>query len=266
MIKEEFSIPLSCHQRFFLTAVVIVISIWLFTGCAGWQRLSGEMEVTPEAREILDRLARQNITLTHFKGLGAYRLQGPRGLISGRMGWACIRPDRFRTDILDFSGRPFTTIASNGQWLYARLRGENQIHKKPSTGTTLKRIIGTPVTVKDMISFLSGRIPVQAYREARVRSDGEQGPVLILKGKWNRPVEEVYFHKKTQSPMRVVIYADSGATAYQVDIGARFNQNGYFFFRTLAFNDDQKNRLEMTLEKLWFVDDLPASIFEIENR
>ena len=258
MIKKGFSI-------FKGLALVFVISVSLFTGCAGWQRLPDEREVTPEAQGLLDRLARQNITLTHFKGLGAYRLKGPQGLISGRMGWACIRPDRFRTDILDFSGRPFTTIASNGQWLYARLRGENQIYKKPSTGTTFKQIIGTPVTVKDMIAFLSGRIPIQAYRQAQVRSNGEQDPVLILKGKWNRLVEEIYFHKETLLPRRVVIYADSGATAYQVDIGPRFNQDGFSFFRTLAFNDDQKNGLEITMDKLWLVADLPASIFELKN-
>jgi len=258
MIKKRFSI-------FKGLALVLVISVLLFTGCTGWQRLPGEKDVAPEARELLDRLAMQNITLTHFKGLGAYRLKGPQGLISGRMGWACIRPDRFRTDILDFSGRPFTTIASNGQWLYARLRGENRIYKKPSTGTTFKQIIGTPVTVKEMIAFLSGRIPIQAYRQAQVKSNGEQGPVLILKGKWNRLVEEIYLHKETLLPRRVVIYADSGVTAYQVDIGPRFNQDGFSFFRTLAFNDDQKNGLEITLDKLWLVADLPASIFELEN-
>jgi len=244
-------------------ALVLVISVWLLTGCADWQRLPSEKEVTPEARKLLDHLARQNNTLTHFKGLGTYRLKGPQGLISGRMGWACIRPDRFRTDILDFSGRPFTTIASNGQWLYARLKGE--IQKKSSTGTTFKRIIGTPVTVKDMIAFLSGRIPIQAYRQARVRSGHEQGPVLILKGKWDRLVEDVYFHKETLMPRRVVIYAESGETAYQVDIGPRFNQDGYSFFRTLAFNDDEKNGLEIKLDKLWLVADLPASIFELQN-
>ena len=243
---------------------VFMISVWLLTGCAAYQRLPDEKEVTPEARDLIDRLDRQNITLTHFKCLVTYRLKGPRGLISGRMGWACIRPDRFRTDIFDFSGRPHTTIASDGQWLYARIRGENKIKKKSVRGTTIKHIIGTPVSAKDMIAFLSGRIPIQAYRSAQVRTSHEQGPVLVLKGKWNRLIEEVYFHKQTLSPRRMAIYTDSGATAYQVDIGPRFTQKGYSFFQTLAFKDGQQNALEMTLKKLWLVENLPASIFKLE--
>lgn len=265
MIKKGFSIQLSCRRSFLPTALVIAISIWILTGCAGRQHLPDEKNVSPEARKLIDRLVGQNTTLTHFKGLGTYRLKGPAGLISGRMGWACIRPDQFRTDILDFSGRPFTTIASNGQWLYVRIRGENQIHKKPGTGATLKRIIGTPVTVKDMVAFLSGQIPILTYQQAQVKSGGDQSPVLILKGKWNRLVEEVYFHKETLSPRRVVIYAGSGASAYQVDIGPRFNQGGHSFFKTLVFNDSEKNKLEITLDKLWIVTDLPASLFELNN-
>lgn len=249
-------------------AWVMVIG-WVFSGCAGFQPIPGQKEITPEAGKLLERLSKQNATPIHFKGYGKYRLYSPDGKFSGRMAWAVIQPDLFRAEILDMTGRSFTTIASDGQWLYVHLKAENQFYKKSSTKATFKRVMGTPVTVKDTIVFLSGRIPIHTYQKARVRPGGEPGeetgPILVLRGKWNRLVEEVHFDKDTLSPLRVVIYSGSGAFSYQVDIGGPLHREGYSFFRTLSFSDGHHSGLTMTLDKLWLDIELPASIFKLRN-
>lgn len=251
-----------------LTFAWVMVVCWVFSGCAGFQPIPGQKEITPEAGKLLERLSKQNATPIRFKGYGKYHLKSPDGKFSGRMAWAVIQPDLFRAEILDMTGRPFTTIASDGQWLYIHLKAENQFYKKPSTKATFKRVMGTPVTVKDIILFLSGRIPIHAHQTAQVRPGGGgpgEGPILVLRGKWNRLVEEVHFDKDTLSPLQVVIYTGSGALSYQVDIGGSLYREGYSFFRTLSFSDGHYSGLKMTLDRLWPNIELSPSIFKLRN-
>ncbi len=264
MIKGKFLAPFFPHRPISKGAIVTFVAVWIMSGCVGWQQRPTKMDVSPAAQVMIERLAGQNHTLSQFKGLGAFHLNGTEGRLSGRMGWACIRPDRFRAGIFDFGGRPITTVASDGSRIYFRLRGEEKIHQKSARKANLEHLTGTPVAIGDMIAFLSGQIPIHAYQKARV-IDSENGPALTLTSRRGHRVETVYFYEDGVSPRQVRMYTRTGADLYQVDIGRPSRHNGYEFFSTLTFSEGQDNHLKIKLDKIWVVDHLPVSIFTLKN-
>lgn len=264
MIKAGMSFV--AFRRFFLSpsSLVVIIAFSIFHGCTGLPRKS-EKDTSPLAQALIHQLSQQNTNPPQLKGLGGYRLVNAEGRISGRMGWACRRLDQFRADILDFGGRPAATIASDGRWLYARIKGERKIHKRSSTAAVFRKMIGSPVSANEIIAFLSGRVPLRKHQTAVVSVGKDQGPILILKGNSNRLLEEVYFNKDTSSPERVVVFAKSGGVAYQVDLGLPAEQDGYTFFQTLSFSTKNGNRFDLQVDKMWFDVDFSNSLFELKD-
>ena len=270
MINGGWFLTFVSHRNRLSIFAWVMAFCWVLSGCAGLQPVPGKKVISPEAEKLLGRLSSQTAPPTHLKGFGRYRLKSSEGKFSGRMAWAIVQPDLFRAEILDITGRPFTTLANDGQWLYVHLKTENQFYKKFSTQATFKRVIGAPVTVKDIIAFLSGRIPIHAYQTAQVRPGGDgpgeaAGSILVLKAKWNRRVEEIHFDKDTLSPRQVVFYGGSGAFSYQVDIGEPFDWKGYPFFRDLSFQNRHGNGLMISLDRLWPDVELSPSIFKLLN-
>ncbi len=264
MIKNGYVSALSVFRYRRSIFVWVMVLGGIIGGCAGRQVVSGKGDISPEAEKLLERLSRQQTIPNPFKGYGKYRLELPDGKFSGRMAWAVIQPDLIRAEILDVTGRSFITIANDGQWFYAYFKAENQFYKKPSAKATFKRVIGAPVTVKDIIGFLSGRIPVHPHQTAQART-GEKELILVLKGKWNRLVEEVYFDRETLAPVRVVMYSSAGVFSYQVDIGGLLQRKGYSFFRDLSFQISRHHGLRVTLDKVWCNVKLAPSIFRLRD-
>ncbi len=264
MIKIGCALVLSVF-RYRRSAFVwgMVIGL-IFSGCAGKQPVPGRADISPEAEKLLERLSGQNVTPIRFKGYGKYRLELPDGKFSGRMAWAVIQPDLFRAEILDVTGRPFTTIASDGQWVYAYFKAEHQFYKKPSAQATFTRVMGAPVTVKDIIGFLSGRIPIHPHQKAQVRPS-EKALILVLRGKWNRLVEEVYFDRDTLVPVRIVMYSRAGVFSYQVDIGGQIHRESYSFFRDLSFQNSRHHGFRITLDRVWPNVELAPSVFKLRD-
>lgn len=264
MIKNGCVSPLAVFRYRLSIIVWAMVLGGIIGGCAGRQAVFGRKDISPEAEKLLDRLSRQQTTPDRFKGYGKYRLELPDRKFSGRMAWAVIQPDLFRAEILDVTGRSFITIANDGQWFYAYFKAEHQFYKKPSAKATFKHVIGAPVTVKDIIRFLSGRIPIHPHQTAQVRP-GEKELILVLKGKWNRLVEEVYFDRKTLAPVRVVMYSSAGVFSFQVDVGGLLQRKGYSFFRDLSFQDSRHHGLRVTLDKVWCNVKLAPSIFKLRD-
>ncbi|RTZ97430.1 MAG: hypothetical protein DSY90_07380 [Deltaproteobacteria bacterium] len=272
MIKHGYSPVLTFRRYRLFIFIQAMVLAWIFSGCAGPRPVPGEKDISRKAGKLLEKLSRQEASPDRFKGYGRYSLDSPDGRFSGRMAWAVKQPDMFRAEILDVSGRPYTTLASDGKWLYIHLKAENKFYKKPGTQATFSRVIGVPVTVRDIVVFLSGRVPVHAYQAAQVQAGGatgvRKGPVLFLRGKWNRPVEEIHFDGDTLSPVRVVMYSRTGAFAYQVDISGRLQPEptAYTFFQTLLFQDSEHHGIKIIADRLWPDVELPPSIFTLKKR
>ncbi len=265
MIKAGMSFYVHLRYSWPLTILVTALALLLVAGCAGLQ-IKTKQEITPQAKVLIDRLAQQNEHILQLKGLGSYRLVNADGPMSGRIGWACRRPDRFRTDILDLGGRPAATIASDGQWLYVRFKGERKIYKRSKASAVLKKTIGSPVSIKEITAFLSGRVPLFDYQIAQVRAAGDdQGPVLSLKRKPNQLSEEVFFNADASAPRRVVFYTKSGKVAYQVDLVFSKEQGEFAFFQNLSFSTKSGNRFNLRVDKLWLGTDLPNSLFDLND-
>ncbi len=247
-----------------------LVAGWIICGCAGRIPAPGERRISPAAEKWLGTLAGQSAAPVRFKGCGRYRLKTADGTFSGRMAWAVIRPDRFRAEILDLTGRPFTTVASDGRWLYADLKAEKKFYKKSGTRALFKHVAGLPATVEEMATLLSGRVPVHAWQAADVGSRGPSadetpGPVLVLKDKWNRRLEEIWFDAATRAPVRMIMYTAAGLFAYQVDFGDRLQREGHAFFRKLSFHNGDGTGLTIRTDRVWPDAELSPAIFTLRN-
>ncbi|MEE8398800.1 MAG: hypothetical protein V3S89_07325 [Desulfobacterales bacterium] len=173
-----------------------------------------------EIRDLLSGLAERNSTLRTFKGVGRFTLwQGGGIQTRQRAAWAGAVPGSFRMVVLA-SGRPVIKLACNGKWLtYHDLRPSPSVFSKvPVINGSLKRLVSIPIRANDLLTLLTGRIPVHRHHSARfIRHETDEGDVLVLK-KWWRIREKIHFTKNTNVPYKVEVFDLAGSLLYSAQL------------------------------------------------
>lgn len=203
-----------------LTLLLIVSVLIFLSGCT---LFTGPSPVSsPSALEAVSTIELQNQGLISFKGIGTFNIRNEDQAERFRFAWAGMMPDKLRGIAL-ISGKPIETIVTDGNYFYLKSHtGSHRFIKKRTGKINLERIISVPLTPSDIISILSGNIPVPDYTFCTVESGSNR----------NHSVVSLYDHRKLLQK----IYIDDNKTPYKVE---RYKKNNLIY--TLILSDIKEN-------------------------
>jgi hypothetical protein len=249
------------HLR--ITLFLIIIGFGL-AGCSTMTvGLSGKEEDLATQNLIL-ALEAQNNQLKNFKGIGTIKVWNHGKVqIDERVAWIGSQPSKISIAVL-ISGYPAVKLSSDGEWFYyLESQGDRSYFKKvQTTNANLKRLISIPIRSNDVITLLTGRVPMREFHQAQLKEDASgDGYVLILRKRWWGIIEKIYIDESKSKVRRLEIYDRGGSLAYRAIFEKFKDIQGYRVpFRLKISNDDGADcRLE--IDRYWADISVSPSMF-----
>ncbi len=168
------------------------------------------------AQKLLSALQSRNQTLQTFKGVGNLRLWKNNKRHIGRVAWIGAVPASLRFELLDVSGRRLATVSSDGEWFYLLSHIERRFYRRASSDPSLKQIVSVPVTTRDLLLFLTGRIPIREHHSVSV-TETESEYLLIFKSEWGFIREKIFLDPETSDVRKIEIFNMAESLVYRAE-------------------------------------------------
>ncbi len=237
-------------------AILMAITVLISPGC-GPRHVKKDLETPSETDKLLTWIEQKNAAFSTFKGVGQIKFRSQGKLQISRGLWAGIKPHQFRIEILNPARQPAASIASDGQWLYLLSHGSGQFHKEPAENANLSKFISTPVSISDIITLLSGGVPLRSYHKAVLKQDPSgKGYVIVLKKRWGGVIEKIYLDEKKADVHQVEVYNLNGLV-YRVIYNNRQSVDGFMLPKNIVITNRKELSLQMDVDKYWV--DIPVS-------
>ena len=238
----------------FLTLIFsLVAASFLFSSCAS---LTGRMPEKSadhvEAVNLLAVLNTKNQNLKAFKGIGRIKLwYNNNPGIDERVAWAGTNPSNLLIVVL-VSGHPAIKFSTDGNFLYyLDLTTKPTAFKKiRSTDARLDRLVSIPIRSRDVVSLLSGRIPIHEYTSAGLMKNKlKKGYILVLKRRWRGVIEKVYLDENKSDIQQVEIFKSDGSLKYRAVFKTMQYIKGYHVPLKLVISNDDGAGFMLDIER-----------------
>jgi hypothetical protein len=240
----------------------------LLSNCAAI-RPSKELKVTPversaQVRGLLNILRTQNDALVNFKGIGNITImQNGLTQFDQRVAWIGEKPVKFSIAVL-ISGYPAVKLAADGHWLYyLEVRGQDvQFKKISASDPDLKRLISIPISVSDVIAYLSGRVPLVEFDSITfVEGRSNQGPILLLMDRWWGIRQKIFYNRTLSKVERVDVFSRSGTLLYRAEVDSTQRVNDFQVPQRLKLSTDDGIVFQLNIHRYWVNVDVSPSVF-----
>jgi hypothetical protein len=239
------------HLR--VTLFFIVVGFGL-TACSTMTAgLSGKEEDLA-TRNLISTLAAQNNQLKNFKGIGTIKVWNHGKVqIDERVAWIGSQPLKISIAVL-ISGYPAVKLSSDGEWFYyLESQGDQSYFKKiQTTNANLKRLISIPIGSSDVITLLTGRVPIREFHQAQLRGDASgDGYVLILRKRWWGIIEKIYIDESKSRVRQIEMYDRGGSLAYRASFEKFKDIQGYRVPFRLSISNDDGADCRLEIDRYW---------------
>lgn len=229
---------------------VCFLALVLITACH--PRISSELGTpTNNAENLLSKLYTRNEGLKTFKGIGNIRIWNAYGSQRARVAWVGDISGRLRVEIMGPSGRPLMKLAYDGKYFYFYSLDDDGIRKKRSRSPSLDHVIDIPVTVQELVFFLSGRFPVYDHRRVEWQKTGaSHADQLVLRRFWQGVIEKIDLTEDHSAVASVSIY-DRHGLSYQAGL-SEYRQRGDFLIpEQIIIKSGDSAGLEIRINRYW---------------
>lgn len=117
------------------------------------------------APELLTQLEARAAEIQGFKGKGSVSVVSPQKNYTGNALVAEYKPSVLRVDVLNFWGQPVVAFLMNDQEMKLLVYPESKLYRGPATAANLSRFIPLPVSLKDFLALLTGRVAFGEYEK-----------------------------------------------------------------------------------------------------
>jgi outer membrane biogenesis lipoprotein LolB len=215
---------------------------------------------------ILTVLKQRNQEIRSFKGIGRIEISDLQARRSARFAFAG-QERKLRVEILDIAGQPLVSLAYDGNWLYLVQHAENRFYQKKSLAGDLRQFITIPLTIRELVALLSGRVPLIEYASATLERDpGGQGYRLTLNGRWlQRDREHISLAPDMKTVRRYERLDGRGRLVYAADVKSEKQAEGHWIPQRLSLADTDQHQLLMDIETWRPNANVDASMFVLEK-
>ncbi len=215
-----------------------------------------------EVNNLLLTIRLKNRNLKTFKGIGkiTFWKEDKKSITSG-IAWVGSDPDMIRIAILNISGQPLLSLANDGQWFYFLSHTDNSFYKKRSSYSSLKKAIQIPVKPVEIVSLLSGRIPLYEYHTADIIRNKKQGYVIVLKKRSGNVIQKIYLNEDKKDVKKIELFDANEELLYFAVIDSLQKINKYHVPLNLSVSSDNGNGFTIDVHKYWIDVSVNASMF-----
>ncbi len=182
------------YSNLFLFLLIVTLS-FITNGCIHSSKRT--FTADKQTQEILSSIQSINTELNTFKGIGSVKLLKDDQESSFRLAWAGEKPDKLRLIIL-VSGKKLESFAANENSFFLKsYTGAHGFIKQNSSNTSLEKLVSIPIKTNEIISLLSGKIPLKSYKYAdTIISPDNQNFIIELSRPWWGVVERLFLDSK----------------------------------------------------------------------
>lgn len=215
-------------------------------------RISPDLgKATSKAERLLSKLYARNNALKTFKGIGQFRIWNASGSKSARIAWLGEVNGRFRVEILGPTGRPLMKMAYDGEFFYFYSIDREGIKKNKARNPSLGHVIDVPVSLRELVFFLSGRFPVYEHRRVELRNtESSRVDQLVLRRFWSGVIEKIALTEDHAAVKSVSIY-DWHGLSYQASL-SEYRQWGDFSIpERIILSNGKSTGFEIRINRYW---------------
>ena len=211
-------------------------------------------EEDPATQSLISSLEAQNSQLKNFKGISTIKVWNHGKVqIDERVAWIGSQPLKISIALL-ISGYPAVKLASDGEWFYYLVsQGDQSYFKKiQTTNANLKRLISIPIRSNDVITLLTGRVPMREYHQAHLEEDASgDGYVLILRKRWWGIIEKIFIDESKSQVRQIEMYDRGGSLAYRASFEKIKDIQGYRVPFRLKISNDDGAACRLEIDRYW---------------
>ncbi len=186
-------------------ALFVLALAALLSGCACLAKAPPLAPGFPAADALIAAVEKANAAVTDARGLGRFRLENARGVLSGRAAWLSVPPARLRIELLSPFGQPVATLAGDGETVALRSFADGSYNSGAPDGSLVTALLGMKVPWEALCPALSFQAPVLSHGRAEVR-EWRESPSAPPKG-WELVLSRCVFGT------REIIRFDAGSLA-----------------------------------------------------
>ena len=231
-------------------SLLLFLLAFLNTGCAVTGKLS-PLPVYPDSKTaaIIDVLSGTNLDLITFKGTGAVKVTQENQEMRYRIAWAGASPGKLYMVIL-LSGKPVETIVTDGRRVH--LKSHTGAHQAVAFNTSdpdLGKLLSIPVTITDLISMITGRIPLATHRSADLTSLHD-GYALHMKNKRGRTIQTIFLNSE-EFPTGYERFTSREKPLYKAEIGLFSEKDGYKTPKKITLSNRNGTRCVISVDRYY---------------
>jgi len=254
----------STKLNFFLFGLLCL----MIQSCSSIQRapFSGSIDLASEkeAAAILASIQKKNIDLRTFKGIGKIELNNDEVNFITRTAWIGSYPGRFRIEILGISGQPFISLAADHDNLFFLSHADAAYFHRDNPGATLEKLSSIPVTINDIMEFLTGRIPIREHESFYLtRSDSTNSYILTLEKQWTGTTEKIYLDETKTKIYKVEMFDIMGALNYRAELKGAIPIDGFEIPSSLMLANESGESFSLRIDRYFTNIPVAQSMFSI---
>lgn len=185
---------------------VLLSCLLLFASACAFQAPSARNpEADKDAGGLIERLSAQNRTISDRRGVGRFRLENGKGVLSGRVAWLSAPPYKLRMEILSPFGQPVATLAGDGDRVSVRWAADGRIMSGNPDGSLTEAVFGMKIPWRVLVSSLAYRVWIEPHSRVYPVSSGSDRPgsrVLALSGGFFSLGQRLFFNDGEDFPYR----------------------------------------------------------------
>jgi outer membrane biogenesis lipoprotein LolB len=249
------------RERLLWVPVLLAALLWL-TACA-------PRAVKPPAggiggRQLVTQLAETNHGLAAVKGIGSFTLWTQGSSHSARVAWIAAAPSRIRLHVFGLLGQGQLSLAADGRHITYHSLSDGRFYSRSADDPSLEKVVGFPINVSDLVTFLMGRVPLRDTSRTRVLpDDGEGGGIILCLDRfWSGSREKITFDGDGRV-RQVEFFSVTGELLYRAEMGAADMIDGFSLPRQLLLTGRGNRRLRLTVERSWANPALSPGVFTL---
>ena len=219
----------------------------------------------PEARLMVQRVMKLNRSLSNYKELATFRLQGEHEVRSGSLALAAARPDRMRVELLSLVGQPLTQLVADGQNIYIRPHGKDRIYRISQSPSALETLIQIPIGVEQLQGILVGNPGLSDFDAARFIKRSAEETVIELKNRFHMKIALLDVDPIQSKLKSVQVHGEDGEMIYRADFRQWQQVGSYLVPKRLIIKSAAGHQLTIFMRQFWPNATLSEAAFVLED-